>query len=147
MEPRMSEANSNSIYFSIFYNIEMKKTAIRTDEKLWEKIKKKLRKSSKYGGPGWNARKSQAAVRMYLQAGGKYKKGVSQKQTSLHKWSQEKWGYISKSKNTRYLPLKVREKLTPAEIKKETKLKRNKKGKRIPYSTSVSKKMRKARIY
>ena len=123
------------------------KTAIRTDEKLWEKIKKKLKKSSKYGGPGWNARKSQAAVKMYIKAGGKYKKGVSRKQTSMHKWSREQWGYVSNSKNTRYLPLKVRQSLTKSEIKQETRLKRNKKGKKIPYSESVKRKMKNLRIF
>ena len=123
------------------------KTAIRTDEKLWERIKKKLKRSTKYGGPGWNARKSQAAVKMYIKAGGKYKKGVSRKQTSMHKWSREQWGYVNNSKNTRYLPLKVRQKLTPAEIKQETRLKRNKKGKKVPYTESVRKKMRKLNIW
>ncbi len=132
-------------------------SAKRLDPELWEKIKKKYMSLTTYGGPGWNARKSQAAVREYKQKGGKYappsQGGIPASKTHMHKWTVEKWGYSAKTKDrrpdtdSRYLPEKVRAQLTPEEIRTEKERKKGKKGKHIPYSKSVTKKMRASKIW
>lgn len=119
-------------------------SSLRTNEILWEKVKKKVLKGSK-GGPvnKWSARKAQLAVKEYKAKGGKYK-GSKSKKNSLVKWTNEKWDYIS-GKSGRYLPYKVRKSLSPAEKRRENRLKGSKKGSKIKYSPSVLKKMRKLR--
>ena len=64
----------------------------------------------------------------------------------MTKWSLEKWDYIEPDSN-RYLPEKIRNKLTLSEIKDENKIKYNNIGKKIPYSYDVYKKMKKAHIF
>jgi hypothetical protein len=123
------------------------KIAIKSNPKLWERIKNKVKRGSKGGPSGkWSARKSQLAVAEYKRSGGKYK-GKKSKCNSLSKWSREKWDYISpksrKSKRGRYLPEKVRKSLTTSEKRKENKRKGSKRGKWVKYSPSVTKKMRK----
>jgi len=118
-------------------------TAVRTDEKLWQKIKNQLLDDN---DGAWNARMAQQAVKKYKQEGGKYKSTVSRKNTSLAKWTAEDWGYAGKPGASRYLPAKVRESLTPAERKRENNLKGKKRGK-VPYSESVKNKMRDAGIF
>jgi hypothetical protein len=116
----------------------------RTNEKLWKSIVEKLKKSSKYGGVGWNARKAQAAVKEYKKRGGKYT-GRKSSQNSLAKWTKQDWGYVSK-RGGRYLPKKVRESLTSSQkaAANRAKKKATKKGKkRAPYTKAVKKKMRK----
>lgn len=89
--------------------------AIRTNEKLWQSIKRKWHRGSKGGKPGqWNARKAQLAVQEYKRRGGKYK-GRKSTSNRLRIWTDEKWGYVDGKKGNRYLPKKVREKLTPRE--------------------------------
>ncbi len=121
-------------------------SAVRTNEKLWQSIKRKYMNSDKYG-IGWNARKAQAAVREYKERGGTYKKSMPKSRTSLHKWTKENWGYIGTEGKSRYLPEAVAKSLTKAEIRAENKRKGSRKGKRIPYTPSVRKKMRSRGIY
>ena len=127
------------------------KIAVKSNPKLWERIKNKVKRGSKGGPSGkWSARKSQLAVAEYKRSGGRYK-GKKSKCNSLSKWSREKWDYISpksrKSKRGRYLPEKVRKMLTPKEIREENKRKGSRRGKWVSYSKSVAKKMKKAGIY
>jgi len=119
-------------------------TAERTDEKLWNRIKNKLLKEN---NNKWDARLAQRAVRAYKEAGGGYTNKVLRSKTSLAKWTREDWGYTGKPSSSRYLPAEIRKSLTPAEIRKENKLKGSKKGQKIPYSESVKKKMRSKNIF
>ena len=126
------------------------KIAIKSNPKLWERIKKRIKAGSKGGPKGkWSGRKSQLLVKAYKRSGGKFK-GRKSRSNSLTKWSREKWDYISprsrKSKRGRYLPEKVRRSLTPAEKRRENRRKGSKRGKWISYSRSVTKKMRKYKI-
>ena len=126
------------------------KIAIKTNPQLWEKVKKEILKGTK-GSPAnkWSARKSQLSVKRYKSLGGGYK-GPKTKCNSLTKWSKEKWGYIkgssSKYHKGRYLPEIVRKHLTPKERQQENKKKGSYRGKWIPYSKSVVKKMHKYKI-
>jgi hypothetical protein len=125
-------------------------TVKRTSPKLWEEVKKKVLRGSKGGLPGkWSARKSQLSVAEYKKRGGGYK-GKKSPHNSLVKWTREKWDYISskgrKSKKGRYLPEKVRKALSPAEKKRENRLKGSRRGKWVKYSPSVTRKMRQARV-
>lgn len=117
------------------------KKAIRLNPKLWEAAKKEVMKDGKI----WSARKAQLAVKIYKQKGGKYSKQVKREDTALHKWTKEDWGYIG-PKSKRYLPKKVRDALSPAEKKRETKAKKSL-GSRYSYSASVNRKMKKKKIY
>ncbi len=125
--------------------------AVKSNPKLWEKIKNSVKKGD-MGGPSgkWSARKAQITVARYKKAGGSFK-GKKSNCNSLTKWSNEKWGYISKSGNKtkrgRYLPLKVRKSLTQKERSIENKRKGSRRGQRVSYSKSVNRKMRKAKIY
>ena len=119
-------------------------TSVKTNPKLWEEVKAEFMARTDYGGPGWNARKAQAAVREYKNRGGGF---VGPKPTaannSLMRWTKEDWGYIVEgNSNTRYLPAEVRNQLTPKEITKETKSKKDRKGQHVPYSDSVLEKFR-----
>ena len=71
-----------------------KKKVIRTNPKLWESVKKKVTRGSKGGKPGqWSARKAQLAVAEYKKKGGGYgKNSAKPKNTSLGKWTRQKWG-------------------------------------------------------
>ena len=127
------------------------KVAIKSNPKLWERIKNRVKSGSKGGPKGkWSARKSQLLVKAYKSAGGKFK-GKKSRNNSLSKWSREKWDYINKSgrksKRGRYLPEKVRKSLTAKERRSENRRKGSKRGKKVSYSKSVAKKMRKHKIY
>jgi hypothetical protein len=127
------------------------KVAIKSNPKLWERIKNRVKAGSKGGPKGkWSGRKSQLLVKAYKSAGGKFK-GKKSRNNSLSKWSREKWDYINKSgrksKRGRYLPEKVRKSLTAKERKIENRRKGSKRGKRVSYSKSVAKKMRRHKIY
>ena len=127
------------------------KVAVKSNPKLWERIKNRVKAGSKGGPKGkWSARKSQLLVKAYKSAGGKFK-GKKSRNNSLSKWSREKWDYINKSgrksKRGRYLPEKVRKSLTAKERKIENRRKGSKRGKRVSYSKSVAKKMRRHKIY
>ena len=125
--------------------------AIKSNPKLWERIKNRIKAGSKGGPKGkWSARKSQLLVKAYKSAGGKFK-GKKSRNNSLSKWSREKWDYINKSgrksKRGRYLPEKVRKSLTARERRSENRRKGSKRGKWVSYSKSVAKKMRRHKIY
>ena len=140
--PRRSRQKSNNTKKGI---------AIKSNPKLWESIKKKWISGSK-GGPAGkiSARKMQLAVKEYKKRGGKYKSAKPKSKTSLHKWTKEDWGYVStklgKSRRGRYLPAVVRKSLTKKEKSIENRRKGTKRGKWIPYSKSVTKKMHKYKI-
>lgn len=115
-----------------------------TDAKLWEKIKTKWHYGEKGGVPGqWNARKAQLAVQEYKRLGGTYKTARPSRKNSLVRWTKEDWGYIDGKRGNRYLPKKIRSKLTPKEKRIENRRKRSatKSGKQYAkYSPSVAKK-------
>lgn len=123
----------------------------RTHPRIWERIQRQWLEGDKGGLPGkWNARKAQLAVKEYKQyvrerygdSGYVEPKAKDHKQTnSLAKWSAEDWGYVA-GPDSRYLPKRVRDQLTPAEKREETKRKKGKKGKNVPWSASVAAKMR-----
>lgn len=105
--------------------------AKRTDPKLWEKVKKEITESDKGGDPGqWSARKAQMAVQEYKKRGGGYDDsgGAKQKNTDLHKWTEEEWGTKSGGQSgetgERYLPKKVRMLLTEEEYARSTQKKK-----------------------
>ena len=125
--------------------------AIKSNPRLWEKIKNRIKRGSKGGPPGkWSARKAQLSVKLYKKSGGKYK-GSKSSSNSLSKWSREDWGYVkgsnSKKHKGRYLPRIVSEHLSSRERKIENRRKGSKRGKWISYSKSVNKKMKKYNIY
>lgn len=123
-------------------------TAKRTDEKLWTRVKGQILKGSKGGPAGkWSARKAQLAVQEYKKRGGGYY-GKKSSSNSLVKWTKEKWDYISpRKKEGRYLPKKVRDRLSPSEKRTENRLKGTQRGKRIRYSPSVKSKMKQSGIF
>ena len=100
----------------------MTETAVKTDPKLWDKVKAKVTKGDKGGKPGqWSARKAQLAVHDYKAAGGGYE-GPKTEDNHLAQWSHEEWGTKSGKESLetgeRYLPKAAREKLTDAEYKR-----------------------------
>jgi hypothetical protein len=115
-----------------------------TDAKLWEKIKTKWHYGEKGGVPGqWNARKAQLAVQEYKRLGGRYKTARPSRKNSLVRWTKEDWGYIDGKSGNRYLPKKIRAKLTPKEKRIENRRKKSatKSGKQYAkYSPSVARK-------
>ena len=114
-----------------------------TDAKLWGKVKRKWHYGEKGGVPGqWNARKAQLAVQEYKKLGGTYKTARPSRKNSLVKWTQEDWGYIDGKKGNRYLPRKIRSKLSAAEKKTENRRKKSatRSGRQhAKYSPSVAK--------
>ena len=70
----------------------MSKTATKTKPSLWKRIVARIKAQASHGtGAGqWSGRKAQAAVKAYKKAGGGYK-GGGKSQTSLAKWSKQKW--------------------------------------------------------
>jgi hypothetical protein len=122
-------------------------TAQRTDPALWARVKAKWLASARGGVAGkWNARKAMLAVAEYKRRGGRYV-GRRSPRNHLRKWQEEDWGYIDGDPSGRYLPAAVRAKLTAREKATEKRRKRGKKGKWVPYSASVVKKMRAAGVF
>lgn len=120
----------------------MSKKVIRTNEKLWEQVKQELYESDKGGLPyTWSARKSQFAVQEYKRRGGEYI-GKKSKDNPLVIWTEQDWQYITPT-SMRYLPKEIIERLSPAEKRRETLLKKDKIGEHVPYSTSVLRKFSK----
>lgn len=122
--------------------------AQKSDPVLWEKVVAEVKSGSKSGPAGtWNARKAQLAVSVYKQRGGTYV-GKKSRDNSLAQWTREDWGYVNDKPGNRYLPMKVREELTPAEVRTENIRKKSatRNGKqRASYSSSVAAKLRKSR--
>ncbi|MBD3304471.1 hypothetical protein GF343_04965 [Candidatus Woesearchaeota archaeon] len=120
-----------------------KKTTERKNPKLWEKAKKKTGCGQ---GKRHSARACQLAVKLYKKMGGKYE-GKKTKELGLVKWTEEDWGYVGKKKKSRYLPKKVRKKLTRGEKAATSRAKNvgTKKGKKyVSYSDKIKKLVRKA---
>lgn len=115
-----------------------------TDVKLWEKIKRKWHDGEKGGVPRqWNARKAQLAVQEYKRLGGTYKTARPSSENSLVRWTQEDWGYIDGKPGNRYLPKKIRLRLSASEKRVENRRKKSatKSGRQYAkYSPSVAKK-------
>jgi adenylate kinase family enzyme/GNAT superfamily N-acetyltransferase len=122
-----------------------------TKPKLRERIKNRILRGTKGGKAGqWSARKAQLLVQAYEKAGGGYKGGKTKGQSSLKKWTKEKWRTSDNSKSIqrgkktkRYLPSRVWDKLSPAEkaTANRTKAQGSKKGKQfVPNPPSVTKK-------
>ena len=134
-----------------------KKKVIRTNPKLWESVKKKVTRGSKGGKPGqWSARKAQLAVAEYKKKGGGYgKNSAKRRNTSLGKWTRQKWGTKSgknsvvgkKATGERYLPKKARDALTNKEYKRTSRKKRKDTKKGVQYSRQPRKISRKTGKY
>lgn len=97
-----------------------KDIAVKKNPKLWERAKKQAVK--KMGGK-WSARAAQYATKLYKGMGGKYL-GKRTKKNRLMKWSREDWGYVDEKKGNRYLPRKVRARLTPSQKRRTNLAKR-----------------------
>jgi hypothetical protein len=126
-------------------------TAIRTNERMWQSIKRSVLKSTKGGVSGkWSARKAQIATRIYKSRGGKYK-GRRSPQNSLTRWSKQQWRYSSaknsKQKRGRYLPSIVHKHLSSRSRNAENRRKGSKRGTRVKYGSEVKRLMKKYRIY
>ena len=116
--------------------------AVKSNPRLWERIKNRVKSGSKGGPPGkWSARKAQLSVALYKKSGGRYK-GKKTSSNSLSKWSKEQWGYVGAKKKSRYLPKVVRQHLSPREKREENRRKGSRAGQWVPYSKSVKDKMR-----
>lgn len=122
-----------------------------TKPKLRERIKNRILRGTKGGRAGqWSARKAQLLVQAYEKAGGGYTGKKTKGQSSLKKWTKEKWRTSDNSKSIqrgektkRYLPSRVWDKLSPAEkaAANRTKAQGSKKGKQfVPNPPSVTKK-------
>jgi hypothetical protein len=99
-------------------------TSKRTDEKLWEKVKKEA--VNKMGGH--SARAMQYAVKLYKDRGGKYI-GQKRADNDLATWTRAKWQYAPDSKSKdRYLPKEAWKKLSKEEIRATRKKKKGKMG-------------------
>jgi len=120
--------------------------AKKANPRLWQQIKDAWMQGAKGGPAGkWNARKAQLAVQEYKRRGGTYL-GRKDPGNSLRIWTREDWGYVDGDAKGRYLPKAVRDALTSAERARENARKRGKKGRNVPYSESVTRKMRQAGV-
>lgn len=117
-------------------------TEARNNPRLWKKVVDEIKSGTKGGIAGkWNARKAQLAVLEYKRRGGTYTTSTPKKDNSLHKWTKQDWQYIPGT--DRYLPVEVIKSLSQQDKKNEAKLKNGKIGKKVPWSKSVSEKMKK----
>jgi len=123
------------------------------NEKLWEKIKNRVKRSSKGGLSGqWSARKAQLAVLLYKEEGGKYT-GRKDPHNSLTKWTKEDWrtksGKPSLETGERYLPSKAIKHLSSSEYSRTTRRKREGMHRGIqfvPQPRNIRRKTRRFRI-
>lgn len=93
-----------------------------TKPKLRERIKREVMAGSQGGKPGqWSARKAQLVAQRYEKAGGGYTGEKTEAQTSLSRWTGEKWRTsdrkpaIREGGTSRYLPDKAWDQLSPEE--------------------------------
>ena len=111
----------------------------RTNEALWERIKKEVMAEETAGtGAGeWSARKAQMAVRRYKAAGGGYV--GAKKPTSLSRWTEQEWttksGKPSSETGERYLPRKAIEAMSDEEYKRTSAKKRKDTKKGLQFSS------------
>ena len=131
----------------------MNNNSIKSDPLLWAKIVKNIKSKKSHGtlAGQWSARKAQAAVKTYKEAGGEYIGGNKSK-TSLKKWINEKWrtksGKSSSKTGERYLPSKAIEYLTAEEYEITTNKKKKDtlKGKQFSNQPrSIARKVKKFR--
>lgn len=132
----------------IFYggvDQEMRKSAARTDEKRWQRIKDAVQRDSKGGPAGkWSAIKAGIATRKYkaqMEAAGKKPYKTARRPTasrnSYVKWLKEDWGTKSGKPSgrtgERFLPRKARDALTAKEYSATSAKKRadTRKGKAV----------------
>jgi hypothetical protein len=122
--------------------------AKKKDPKLWDRIVKEFKQSSKGGDKGqWTARKAQLAVQKYKDQGGRYA-GKKDESDSLARWSRQGWQYSSKEmkeRGGRYLPGKVWEQLSPNQ-KRATNLNKLRGSGKVPYEAYVKEAFKKAGI-
>ena len=104
-----------------------------TKPELRKRIVSAVKAGTAGGGAGqWSARKAQIVAQRYKKAGGGYTGAKTAKQSSLSKWTSEKWTTKSgkpstqgpKATGERYLPKKAIESLSAAEYAATTKKKR-----------------------
>jgi hypothetical protein len=125
--------------------------AEKTNPDLWQRVKAKLWRGKKGGEPGqWSARKAQFAVQQYKRAGGGYR-GAKPSDNHLAEWTREEWGTKSgaRSRDTgeRYLPKRVRQRLTDREYARTSEKKRVDKAKGRQFSSQPRDVARKAARY
>ena len=130
--------------------------SLYTDPALRHRLKDKIQAGDKGGKPGqWSARKSQLLVTEYEKEGGGYnKKGRSDQQKNLEKWTGEKWTTadgkkaVGDKETSRYLPEKAWDKLTPAQRKATDDKKKagSRTGKQNIENTAPAKRARKSSI-
>lgn len=94
-----------------------------------EALKNRIMAGSKGGKPGqWSARKAQLLAQAYEKSGGGYTGSKTKAQSSLSKWTKEKWGTKSGKPSLktgeRYLPKKARQALTSKEYAQTSAVKR-----------------------
>lgn len=126
-------------------------TAKKRNPDLWKRIVAQVKAGSKGGDPGqWSARKAQLAVSKYKGSGGGYE--GPKRETSLSKWTKQKWrtksGKPSSETGERYLPEKAIKSLSPQEYAATTRAKREGKaqGKQfVAQPKSVAMKVKKYR--
>jgi hypothetical protein len=123
------------------------KAAKKSNPGLWEKAKSQAK--AKMGGKH-SARAMQLAVSLYKKMGGKY--SGPKKETSLSKWTKQKWrtksGKPSSQTGERYLPEKAIKSLSSSEYAATTRAKRKgtKAGKQfVSQPKSIAKKTAKYR--
>lgn len=118
-----------------------------TKPKLRERIKRDVMAGSKGGKPGqWSARKAQIVAQRYEKAGGGYSGEKTKAQSSLSKWTGEKWRTsdrkpaIRKGGTTRYLPDKAWNQLSASERAATNRKKRkaSKQGKQFVQNTPAA---------
>ena len=114
---------------------------------LRNRIKDEVMAGSKGGKPGqWSARKAQIVAQRYEDAGGGYTGGKTKSQSSLSKWTKEKWRTsdrkpaIRKGGTVRYLPDKAWSRLSQEEKVATNEKKRagSKQGKQFVKNTKAA---------
>ena len=120
---------------------------------LWKQIVAKIKSESSYGTKAgqWSARKAQAAVKRYKDAGGGYE-DEKNSSNSLLKWTKQDWrtksGLNSSDTKERYLPAKAIKSLSKEEyiITSEKKREDSLKGKQFSKQPKlIAKKVKKYR--
>lgn len=100
-----------------------------TDPRLRESLKAQVMRGAKGGAPGqWSARKAQLLAKLYKDHGGGYVGARSPSQTSLTRWTKQRWrtrsGQPSLVTGERYLPQAAIQMLTPAQYAATSRAKR-----------------------
>lgn len=99
---------------------------LRSDPQLWERSKRDA--IARLGGK-FSARAMQLAVQLYKARGGKY---LGPKpptpRNALARWTHERWDYVGRPGQSRYLPEFVRAQLTPSQKRRTNRAKRETAG-------------------